>query len=129
MRASLKNTFGPDTNTHIDKTLSKNDTRVLALVIFYESGKKIIRKLFIVLSCVIYTIIERYVCIDSLGSDQSKLSYLKIGCTGSNKHNGMDYYNVLGIGIPDLLLNLLSYHGFLNNNDSVVILKCPNRMS
>ena len=24
---------------------------------------------------------------------------------------------------------MLSCHGFLNNNDSIVILKCPNRMS
>ena len=81
------------------------------------------------LSCVIYTIIDKYVCIDYLGSDKSKLSDLKIGCTGSSKHNGLDYNNLLGICIPDLLLNLLSCHGFLKNNDSVVILKCPNRMS
>ena len=45
------------------------------------------------------------------------------------KNNGMDYKNVLGIGITDLLLIVLSCHGFLKNNDSVVILKCPNRMS
>ena len=81
------------------------------------------------LSCVIYTIIDKYVCIDYLGSKKSELSDLKIGCTRSNKHNGMDYNNVLGIGIPDLLLNLLSCHGFLKNNDSVVILKYPNSMS
>ena len=70
-----------------------------------------------------------YVCIDYLGSEKSKVSDLHLGCTGSNKHNGMDYNNVLGIGIPGLLLNLLSCHGFLKNNDSVVIIKCPNRMS
>ena len=82
-----------------------------------------------VLSCVIYIVIDKYVCIDYLGSDKLKLSGLKIGCTGSNKHNGMDYNNVFGIGITDLLLNLLSCHGFLRNNDYVVILKCPNSMS
>ena len=60
---------------------------------------------------------------------EKQLSNLKIGCTGSNKHNGMDYKNVLVIGILNLLLNLLSYHGFIKNNDSFVILKCPNRMS
>ena len=80
-------------------------------------------------SCVIYTITGRYVCIDYLGSEESKLSGLKIACTGSSKHNVMDYNNLLGIGIPDLLLNLLSCHGFLKNNESVVILKCLNRMS
>ena len=85
--------------------------------------------MFRVLSCVIYTSINKYICIDYLGSEKSKLSDLKIGCTGSSKHNGMDYNNVLGIGIPYLLLNLLSCHGFLKNNDYVVILKFPNRMS
>ena len=81
------------------------------------------------LSCVIYTIIKKYVCIDYLGSEKLNLSYLKIGCTGSSKHNGMDYKKLFGIGIPDLLLNMLSCHVFLKNDDSVVILKCPNRMS
>ena len=47
----------------------------------------------------------------------------------SSKHDGMDYNNLFGIGIPDILLNMLSCRGFLKNNDSIVILKCPNRMS
>ena len=111
LKLCLKHTFGPDTNPHISRTLQKPNTRVLTLVIFYESGEKIIRKLFRVLSCVIYNIIEKYVCIDYLGSEESTLSYLKIGCTGSSKSNGMYYNNILGIGIPDLLLNLLSCHG------------------
>ena len=81
VKVCFKHTFVPDTNTHIAKTLSKNHTRVLALVLFYESGKKYIRKLFIVLSCVIYTIIDKYVCIDYLGSEKSKLSGLSLGCT------------------------------------------------
>ena len=81
------------------------------------------------LSSVIYTIIDKYVCIDYLCYDKSKWGYLNFGCTGTNKHSGLEYENVLGIGIPDLLLNLLSCTGFLKNNDSVVILKYPNRMS
>ena len=34
----------------------------------------------------------------------------------------------MGLVITDLLLNLLSCQGFLRNNESVVILKCPNRI-
>ena len=34
----------------------------------------------------------------------------------------------MGIGIPDLLLNLLSCHGFSKNSESVVMLKFPHRM-
>ena len=54
---------------------------------------------------------------------------LRLNCTFQTKHDGMDYDNLFGIGIPYILLNMLSCHGFLNKNDSIVILKCPNRMS
>ena len=50
-------------------------------------------------------------------------------CSGeSYKHFKKSYDNVLGIGITDLLMNLMSCHGFLKNKDSVVIIKYPNRM-
>ena len=84
--------------------------------------------MFRVSSCVIYAIIRNYVCIDYLGSEREKLSYLRLGVGGSYKHLDKKYDNVLGFGIPDLLMNLLSCHGFLKNNDYVVIIKCPNRM-
>ena len=35
---------------------------------------------------------------------------------------------ILSIGIPDLLMNLLSCHGFSKNINYVVTLKCPKRM-
>ena len=85
--------------------------------------------MFRVLSCVIYTIISKYVCIDNLGSEKSKLSYLRLGVSGRYKHIDKNYDNVLGIGIPDLLLNLLSCQGLSKNNGSVFILKYPHRMS
>ena len=72
VKVCLKHTFGPDNNSHISKSLQKPNTRVLSLVIFYESGKTIIRKLFRVFICVIYTITNKYVCIDYLGSKKSK---------------------------------------------------------
>ena len=102
---------------------------MLALVIFDENRKKFIRRMFRVLSCVIYTIIGKYFCIDYLGSEKSKLSDLRLGCTGKKKHNDTDYDVISRIGIPDVLLNLLSCHGFLKNIEYVVILKCPNRVS
>ena len=85
--------------------------------------------MFKVLSCVIYKIIDRYVSVDYLGTEIKKINELSLGCTLKIKHEAMDYDNLFGIGIPDILLNMLSYHGFLNNNESIVILKCPNRMS
>ena len=39
------------------------------------------------------------------------------------------YFNrTLGIGIPDLLMNLLSCHIFLKNIKYIVIIKCPKSM-
>ena len=85
--------------------------------------------MFRVLSCVIYTITGKYVCIDYLGPEKSKLSDLRLGGTGRYKHYDTDYDNVFEIGIPDLLLNLLSCLGFSKNNESVVIFKCTHRIS
>ena len=61
VKACLNNKFGADNNKHINKTLMKQDTKVLALVVFYELGNFNPRKMFRVLSCVIYTIIDRCV--------------------------------------------------------------------
>ena len=129
VKACFKNTFGKDTNYHINTILMKKNTRVLALVVFYELRNIHPRKMFKVLSCVIYTIINRYVCIDYLGTEKKKISELRLGCNLKSKHEGMDYDNLFGIGIPDILLNMLSCHIFLNNNESIVILKCRNSMS
>ena len=57
-----------------------------------------------------------------------KLSDLCLSPGGSYKHLNKKYNNVLQSGIPDLLMNLLSCHGFFKNSDSIVILKCPNSM-
>ena len=85
--------------------------------------------MFKVLSCVIYTIIDRYVYIDYLVTETKKISELRLGCTLKTKHEDMDYDNLFGIGIPDILLNMFSCRRFLNKNESIVILQCPNRMS
>ena len=56
------------------------------------------------------------------------LSVLRLGPGGCYKNFNKMYDNVLGIGISDLLINLMPCHDFLKNKDSVVILKCPNSM-
>ena len=65
-----------------------------------------------VLSCVIYTIIDKYVCIDYLGTEKKKISELRLGCTLKTKHEGMDYDNLFGISIPDIFMNMLSWSLF-----------------
>ena len=73
--------------------------------------------------------IEKYVCIDYLCTLNKRLSELKIGTTFLHKHDNKIYNNLFVIGIPDIIMNMVSCHGFINNNDSIVILKYPNRMS
>ena len=51
-----------------------------------------------------------------------------MGYRGVSKHVDKTFDIILGIGIPDLLMNLMSCHGFLKNINSVVILKFPKRM-
>ena len=85
--------------------------------------------MFRVLSCVIYTIISKYFCIDYLGYEKSKLSDLRLGVSGRYKHLDKNYDNILGFVITYLLFNLLSCQGFSKNNEYDVILKCPHRMS
>ena len=60
---------------------------------------------------------------------KKRLSELKLGNSLKTRHEDQDYDNLFGIGIPDIFMNMLSCQGFINNNDSIVILKCPNRMS
>ena len=67
---------------HISEILLKPNTRVLALVIFYDNRKQNEKKMFIVMSCVIYTILSKYVFIDYLGYEKSKLSYYALAFMG-----------------------------------------------
>ena len=126
---TIRNTFFADTNKHINKILLKRNNRVIALVVHYEHGHLTSGKIFRVLSCVIYTIIDRYVCIDYLCREIKKISQLNLGRSLKTRHEDKYYDNLFGIGIPDIFMNMLSCQGFIKNNDSIVILKCTNRMS
>ena len=94
---------------------------MLTLLYFFDN-------ILLICCWVIYTIIINYVCIDYLGSDKEKLSELVIGSGGRFKHVKKSYDNILGIVIPDLLMDLMSCHGFFKKKDYVVIPKRPNRM-
>ena len=68
----MNTTFGEITQPFIKSTLANNNTIVLALIIFYEAIADNPKKAFRVLSCVIYTIIKHYVCIDYLACQYKK---------------------------------------------------------
>ena len=80
------------------------------------------------LSCVIYTIIKNYVCIDYLDFQSKTLSEIPVGFGGGSKHEEKGFDKILGVGIPYLLMNLMSCHEYLKNINYVIILKCPKIM-
>ena len=82
-------------------------------------------KSYKVLSCVIYTVIKNYVWIDYLACKSKQLSEIPAGYGGGSKHGDKRFDIILGIGIPDLLINFIFCHGFLQNINYVVILKYP----
>ena len=45
-----------------------------------------------------------------------------------SKHGENSFNKILGIGIPYLLMNLMSCHGFCKNKNYAFILKCPKSM-
>ena len=127
VKLCMRTKFSTSTMTHTSKILLKPNTRVLALVIFFENRKKCKENVQSIKLCNIYNY-KKLCCIDYLGYEKTKLSDLPLGGAGSYKHIDKKYDNILGFGIPDLLMNLLFCQGLLKNNESVVILKFPNMM-
>ena len=76
------------------------------------------------LSCVVYSLIDNYVCIDYLACQSKTLSFISSKPTFEDT----SFNILLGIGIPELLLNLVSCHGFTKKPNSNVILNCRYRL-
>ena len=70
VKLCLNSTFCADTNKQINVILKRPNTIVIALIVNYEHGSYSTRKMFKVLSCVVYTIIDKYVCIDYLCTEK-----------------------------------------------------------
>ena len=102
--------------------LMKKNTCVMALIMIYENNGEIRKTVYTVLICVVYFLIENYVCIDYL-SCQSKISS---SISWDPTFEQTSFNILLAIGIPELLLNQVSCHGFMKKINSTVILNCRN---
>ena len=113
----MNNTFGNVTQPFIKNVITKNNICVLALIFFRETRHTKAKKAFRVLSCVIYTIIDNVVCVDYLACQSKELSEICV-----DGRYLVKYFNKsLGIGIPYLLMNLLSCHYFKMNTKYIVV--------
>ena len=98
---------------------------VMALIMIYENNGGNAKIVYIVLSCVVYFLIDNYVCIDYLSCQLKTLSSISYEPTFEDT----SFNILLGIGIPELLLNLVSCHGFTKKPNSTVILNCRSRLA
>ena len=85
-----------------------NNKFVMALIIIYEHNGEIPKTVYRLLSYVVYNLIDNYVCIDDL------LSQSKTLCDISSNPIFKDtsFNLLLGIGITEMLLNLVSCNGY-----------------
>ena len=74
--------------------------------------------IFKVLSSVVYCIIKNHVCADYLCCPQTKLHAENKGFKNTT------YNDISGIGIPEILMKIISCHGFVNDSNSAVIFSC-----
>ena len=88
---------------------------------FCEDIKNVIFK---VLSSIAYCIMEKYLCVDYLGCPQTKLHVTNKVKVFENR----TYNAVSGIGIPELLNNIISCRGFVKNSKSAVISSCCRKL-
>ena len=83
VQKSLGCYFSTKTMKAIRYCLLNKNTYVMALIMIYENSGKGIRKVYRVLSCVVYTLIDNYVCIYYLSCQPktlcgiSKIQHLK----------------------------------------------------
>ena len=93
-------------------------TCVIALISFYENKGTKPKKVYSLLSCVLYSVIDNYVCIDYLSCKSKNL-----GRIYSNIIFEQTSFNILlDIGIPEMLLNLVYFHGFMEKPNATIIL-------
>ena len=103
----------------INNELSKSYVSVISLIMFYESRNKLRYK---VVGSVVYTIIDEYIYLDYLASIQDKLS------KHDNNFKKTKFKSFSGLGIPEILMNIMSYHIFVKSPISTIILKCSNSL-
>ena len=97
----------------------KDNAHIFSILIIYENREKIIFK---VLSSVVYCIIEKYLCADYLCFQQAKLHFV-------NKiFENKKINDISGIRIPELLMNIISCHGFVNDKKSTIIFSCCSKL-
>ena len=67
---------------------------------------------------------DKYVCVDYMCFTPTRLHVT----SKRTESETITYNAVSGILIPGLLMNIISYHGFVNNTNLGVILSCRRKL-
>ena len=111
-------TFYENIMENIRDVIKNKDTCVIAIIMFYESKGRNPIQVYMVLSCVLYSLIKNYVCIDYIYFQSKKLISISYDRIFEQK----SYNILLGIVIPEVLLNLVYCHWFMEKPNSTFIL-------
>ena len=76
--------------------MMKKNTSVMALITIYENNGEIPKQVYILLSCVVYTLIDNYVFIDYMPFQSKTL----IDISSNPKFKDTIFNLLLSIGIP-----------------------------
>ena len=97
------------------KTTKNDNTHVIAILVFYDERKL---PIFNILGVVVYCFLEKYVCIDYLCL-QKKRNYI---CNRVFEDTLFDELSL--IGIPEILLIIVSCYGFIQEVNTTLICTC-----
>ena len=104
--------------------LKNKNTCVIDTIMTYDKNGGNVKTVYRVLSCVVYYLIDNYVCNNYLLCQSKTLISISFKPTF-----GETSFNIIfGIGIPELLLNLAYCCGFMKKPNSTVILNCRSCM-
>ena len=108
----------------IKDCLKKKNTCIMALIVIHENNGGNEKKVYRVLSRVFNYLIDSYVCIEYLSCKSKTL----ISISSKPRFEETSFNIILGIGIQELLLNLVSCHCFTKKPNSTVILNFRSRL-
>ena len=115
----LSTQFDGETSSYMKKTVKRDSTRDISMIMFYNNRQSLIFK---VLGVSVYWFLGKCVCVNYFCLQREvKFSLLHRWFEDTS-------FNELSvIGIPKVLLNIVSYYSYIQDNNSTLILTCRSK--
>ena len=116
----LSSRFDSKTSTQMKKTLKQDNTRVIALIMFDKNRKSLIFQG--VGCCCLF--IHRKICLFWLFESSKIANFFP----SHRVFEDTSFDDLSSIVIPELLLKIVSYYGFVQDYNSTLILTCRSKL-